>query len=250
MLAVAVGIVAALLIAVSRRRELTVSIEQALVAPMAVCSVGAAVVNLWAAFALSGLWTPASIVTLLVAAFQAEWAFAVTRRQLRSALLAAGLIVNAAAFVVLVWSRVTAATVGAAPGFGIAGTDLAVLAFEGALVAMLVPAVWPSTRHLLSTRRIAATTAIEIRSVAVSLVGLLTFLALAGGGGHSDVAPAPAGSRRRDADHLPCCHAVELRRLAVGPVDADRVGDRRRPKPEVGLARRSGEVAAAGKDDL
>ena len=69
MLGLAVGIVAALLIAISRRRDLTVSIEQALVAPMAVCSVGAAIVNLWIAFAAFTPWTPPSIVTLLVAAF-------------------------------------------------------------------------------------------------------------------------------------------------------------------------------------
>ena len=106
MLGLAVGIVAALLIAISRRRDLTVSIEQALVAPMAVCSVGAAIVNLWIAFAAFAPWTPPSIVTLLVAAFQAEWAFAVTRRQLRSALLTVGLVVNAGALAILLWSRV------------------------------------------------------------------------------------------------------------------------------------------------
>jgi len=182
MLGLAVGIVAALLIAISRRRDLTVSIEQALVAPMAVCSVGAAIVNLWIAFAAFAPWTPPSIVTLLVAAFQAEWAFAVTRRQLRSALLTVGLVVNAGALAILLWSRVAGVALGTAPGSEIAGTDLAALAFEGVLVAMLVPAVWPSTRSALSTRRIAATTAIEIRSVVVSLVGLLTFLALAGAG--------------------------------------------------------------------
>ena len=180
MLGLAVGIVAALLIAVSRRRDLTVSIEQALVAPMAVCSIGAAIVNLWIAFEVSAPWTPGSIVTLLVAAFQAEWAFAVTRRQLRPALLTLGLVVNAAAFVVLLLSRLADVTARAAPAAGVTGTDLVALAFQGALVAMLAPAVRPATRRVLSSRRIAATTAIEIRSVAVSLVGLLTFLALAG----------------------------------------------------------------------
>jgi hypothetical protein len=185
MLALAVGIVAGVLIAVSRHRDVSVSVEQALVAPLAVSSVGAAIVNLWVAFEGSGTSTAVSILTLLLAAFQAEWAFAVTRRLLRPALLTIGLIVNAAAFGALLWRLIAPAAGGGAPGPSILGTDVAAAAFEGALVAMLVPAVWPTTRGMLATRRIAATTAIEIRSLAVSLVGLLTFLALAGGHSHS-----------------------------------------------------------------
>lgn len=182
MLSVAIGIIATLLIAVSRRATLYVSVEQALVAPVVICSVGAAVLHLWVAPDLFVAWAPAGLVSFLLAAFQAEWAFAFTRPALRPTVLVAGLVLNSLAALASLWVHGLGPALGPTAGVLdiVSGADLAGVAFEVAIVAMLVFAVWPGTRGSLRTRRIPATTAIELRSFAASAVGLLTFLAMAG----------------------------------------------------------------------
>ena len=117
MLSLAIGVVAVILIAVSQRATLYVTMEQALVAPAVICSVGAAVLHLWVAPELFVAWAPGGLVSFLLAAFQAEWAFAFTRPALRPAVLAAGFVLNGFAVIASLWAHGLGPALGPTGGF-------------------------------------------------------------------------------------------------------------------------------------
>ena len=187
MLSIAIGVIAALLISVSRPRELTVTIEQALVVPAVICSVGAAVLHLWLVPDLFLAWPPAGLIGFLLAAFQLEWAFAFSRAGLRRSVLKAGFVVNGLATAAWIWTHTVGPVVGPTAGIPDSGTgaDLGAFVLQVVLLLMLGLAIWPGAKRLMD-RRVTGTRAVEVRSLAASLVGVLTFLALAGlGHGHA-----------------------------------------------------------------
>src|SRR5207342_3412069 len=84
MFLLATGIVALILLSVSRCADVAIPLDRALVAPAAVCSVPGA---------------PPVVAAFLIGLFQAEWAFAVTRPHLRSSVVPAGLAIHGVAVI-------------------------------------------------------------------------------------------------------------------------------------------------------
>ena len=182
MFSVAVGIVATILISVSRVAELWVPLERALVAPAVACSVGAALVNLWASVRAEPGAGPAGLLLFVVGLFQAEWALAMLRPRLREVATPAGVAIHGAALgIALLW------IVGGGAAEGLTGTDVVAIALSTAVLVMLGFLLRARrTTAAGHVRRVAARTAVELRSLVVAMVSLLTFLAVAGPGhGHA-----------------------------------------------------------------
>jgi hypothetical protein len=187
MMSVAVGIIAIFLIAISRRREQAVPLAEALMTPAAVVSLGAAVLNLWVAPELLTAYPPAGLLTLLLAGFQAESAFALSRPRYRRGATRAAILINAVAVLASVVAHLAGPPVGPTAGVpeSWTGLGLATLAFEAGLVLMLGVAIRWGSGAAAAVRRLKPAMVVEIRSVVVATVTMLTFLALAGQGhGH------------------------------------------------------------------
>jgi hypothetical protein len=110
----------------------------------------------------------------------------VTRPHLRGSVVPAGIAIHGIAVVLGLGAIVLAAGSGSTLGEGISTTDVVAVALELAVVAMLAFVIEARREPAGLRRRIADTHAVELRSVAVATVALLTFLAVAGPGhGHA-----------------------------------------------------------------
>ena len=186
MLALAIGVLAVVLISLARSHAISVPIDRALRSPVAICSLGAAVIHASVALDHYRLWAPFGVAFILLAIFQGLWAVAWVRVPKSEAVGIFGLVVNVGAIGVWAWSRSLGLPFGPFAGTAesIGGADLATVAFEAALVVALALEAWPTTRRRLMERPITWNAAVHIRSVAASAVGVLTLLALAGGHTH------------------------------------------------------------------
>jgi hypothetical protein len=177
-LTLATGVVAVIIIALSRREGARQSVADSLVVPAVALSLGAAAVHLWVVPDHAAAYPPYGLAFLLVALFQARWAaIYVARRPAR--LLQLGIVVNAAVIAIWIWSRTVGLPWGATPNtpepFG--GADLAATSFEIGLVAILAIQLWPG-RDGLRRRQVTSRVAGDLRAIVVAAVCVFTFLAV------------------------------------------------------------------------
>jgi hypothetical protein len=177
-LTLATGVVALILLALSRRDEGRQSLAESLVAPAVALSLGAAAVHLWVVPEHAAEFQPFGLAFLVVAIFQARWASIYVARRPRR-LLQLGLLVNAAVIAVWVWSRTAGLPWGATPNtpepFG--GADLTATSFELGLVAILALQLW-SGRDEHLRRQVTSRVAGDVRALVVAAVCVFTLLAV------------------------------------------------------------------------
>jgi hypothetical protein len=174
----AMGVVALIIVGLSRRDEARPSLADALVVPAVALSLGAAAIHLWVVPDHAAEFPPYGLAFLLVAIFQARWAMIYVARRPPS-MLQLGLVVNAAVIAIWIWSRIAGLPWGATPNtpesFG--GADLAATSFEIGLVAILAIQLWPG-RDGPRRRQVTSRVAGDLRAIVVAAVCVFTFLAL------------------------------------------------------------------------
>lgn len=183
-LTLATGVVALIIIALSRRDDARQRLADSLVVPAVALSLGAGAVHLWVVPYHAAEFPPYGLAFLAVATFQATWAsIYVTRRP--PWLMRLGLVVNAAIIAVWVWSRTAGLPWGVTPNtpepFG--GADLAATSFEIGLVAILAIQLW-LLRDELRRREVTSRVAGDLRAIVVAAVCVFTFLAVTAPRGH------------------------------------------------------------------
>ena len=174
----ATGVVALIIVALSRRDEARPSLADALVVPAVALSLGAAAVHLWVVPDHAAEFAPYGLAFLVVAIFQARWATIYVARR-PSSLLRLGLVVNAAVIAIWIWSRTAGLPWGATPNTPepLGGADLAATSFELGLVAILAIQLWPG-RDELRRRQVTSRVAGDLRAIVVAAVCVFTFLAV------------------------------------------------------------------------